>query len=144
MIYTRNENVTLEIRFDCHLRCGHSHRRGHADLLRPARASVLPGVEGFGRRAGPDSVGARPAGVVRPRLAIGAGVMAPRVVVAGGHSAGHIEPTMNFADALRRLEPTAEIIALGAVRGLDTTLIPARGYPLELILAPHDTLIHRP
>ena len=57
----------------------------------------------------------------------------PRVVVAGGHSAGHIEPAMNFADALRRLEPMAEIIALGTVRGLDTTLIPARGYPLELI-----------
>jgi UDP-N-acetylglucosamine:LPS N-acetylglucosamine transferase len=63
----------------------------------------------------------------------GAGVTAPRVVVAGGHSAGHIEPAMNFADALRRLEPTAEITALGTVRGLDTTLIPARGYPLELI-----------
>ncbi|HEY3502128.1 MAG TPA: UDP-N-acetylglucosamine--N-acetylmuramyl-(pentapeptide) pyrophosphoryl-undecaprenol N-acetylglucosamine transferase [Actinocatenispora sp.] len=58
---------------------------------------------------------------------------APRVVVAGGHSAGHIEPTMNFADALRRLAPAAEITALGTVRGLDTTLIPARGYPLELI-----------
>lgn len=56
-----------------------------------------------------------------------------RVVVAGGHSAGHIEPAMNFADALRRLEPSAEITALGTVRGLDTTLIPARGYPLELI-----------
>jgi UDP-N-acetylglucosamine--N-acetylmuramyl-(pentapeptide) pyrophosphoryl-undecaprenol N-acetylglucosamine transferase len=54
-------------------------------------------------------------------------------VVAGGHSAGHIEPAMNFADALRRLEPTAEITALGTVRGLDTTLIPARGYSLELI-----------
>lgn len=40
---------------------------------------------------------------------------------------------MSFADALRRLEPTAEITALGTVRGLDTTLIPARGYPLELI-----------
>jgi UDP-N-acetylglucosamine--N-acetylmuramyl-(pentapeptide) pyrophosphoryl-undecaprenol N-acetylglucosamine transferase len=62
-----------------------------------------------------------------------AGVTAPRVVVAGGHSAGHIEPAMNFADALRRLEPTAEITALGSIRGLDTTLIPARGYPLELI-----------
>ena len=58
---------------------------------------------------------------------------APRVVVAGGHSAGHIEPAMNFADALRRLAPTAEITALGTVRGLDTTVIPARGYPLELI-----------
>lgn len=40
---------------------------------------------------------------------------------------------MNFADALRRMEPTAEITALGTVRGLDTALIPARGYPLELI-----------
>jgi UDP-N-acetylglucosamine--N-acetylmuramyl-(pentapeptide) pyrophosphoryl-undecaprenol N-acetylglucosamine transferase len=60
-------------------------------------------------------------------------VTAPRVVVAGGHSAGHIEPMMNFADALRRLEPAARITALGTVRGLDTTLIPARGYPLELI-----------
>ncbi|SHG61684.1 UDP-N-acetylglucosamine-N-acetylmuramylpentapeptide N-acetylglucosamine transferase [Jatrophihabitans endophyticus] len=58
---------------------------------------------------------------------------APRIVVAGGHSAGHIEPTMNFADAVRRLRPDAEITALGTVRGLDTTLIPARGYPLELI-----------
>jgi UDP-N-acetylglucosamine--N-acetylmuramyl-(pentapeptide) pyrophosphoryl-undecaprenol N-acetylglucosamine transferase len=60
-------------------------------------------------------------------------VTAPRVVVTGGHSAGHIEPAMNFADALRRLEPSAQITALGTVRGLDTTLIPARGYPLELI-----------
>src|SRR4051794_19517378 len=66
----------------------------------------------------------------RPKAQAGPAV---KIVVAGGHSAGHIEPTMNFADAVRRLEPTAEITALGTVRGLDTTLIPARGYPLELI-----------
>lgn len=77
-------------------------------------------------------------------------VTAPRVVVAGGHSAGHIEPAMNFADALRRLAPTAEITALGTVRGLDTTLIPARGYPLELIppaplpRRPGRALLHTP
>lgn len=57
----------------------------------------------------------------------------PRVLVAGGHSAGHIEPAMNLADAIRRLDPSAEITAIGTERGLDTTLIPARGYPLELI-----------
>jgi UDP-N-acetylglucosamine--N-acetylmuramyl-(pentapeptide) pyrophosphoryl-undecaprenol N-acetylglucosamine transferase len=75
----------------------------------------------------------------------GAGVTAPLVVVAGGHSAGHIEATMNFADALCRLQPTAEVTALGTVRGLDTTLIPARGYPLATVtLTPHNTLIHRP
>ncbi|WP_408669060.1 UDP-N-acetylglucosamine--N-acetylmuramyl-(pentapeptide) pyrophosphoryl-undecaprenol N-acetylglucosamine transferase [Jatrophihabitans sp.] len=55
------------------------------------------------------------------------------VVIAGGHSAGHIEPAMNVADAIRDLDPTVLITALGTVRGLDTTLIPARGYPLELI-----------
>ena len=57
----------------------------------------------------------------------------PRVVVAGGGTAGHIEPAMNLADAIRRLEPSAEITALGTVKGLDTTLIPARGYRLELV-----------
>ena len=57
----------------------------------------------------------------------------PRVVVAGGGTAGHIEPAMNLADAVRRLDPTAEITALGTVKGLDTTLIPPRGYPLELV-----------
>jgi UDP-N-acetylglucosamine--N-acetylmuramyl-(pentapeptide) pyrophosphoryl-undecaprenol N-acetylglucosamine transferase len=58
---------------------------------------------------------------------------APSVVVAGGGSAGHIEPAMALADAVRRLHPAARITALGTERGLDTTLIPARGYPLELI-----------
>jgi UDP-N-acetylglucosamine--N-acetylmuramyl-(pentapeptide) pyrophosphoryl-undecaprenol N-acetylglucosamine transferase len=40
---------------------------------------------------------------------------------------------MNLADAVRRLEPDAEITALGTTKGLDTTLIPQRGYPLELV-----------
>jgi UDP-N-acetylglucosamine--N-acetylmuramyl-(pentapeptide) pyrophosphoryl-undecaprenol N-acetylglucosamine transferase len=56
-----------------------------------------------------------------------------RIVVAGGGTAGHIEPAMNLADAVRRLEPSAEITALGTAKGLDTTLIPQRGYPLELV-----------
>ncbi|MDN5857364.1 MAG: undecaprenyldiphospho-muramoylpentapeptide beta-N-acetylglucosaminyltransferase [Pseudonocardia sp.] len=55
------------------------------------------------------------------------------VVVAGGGSAGHIEPTLAVADAVRRLVPDARITALGTEKGLDTTLIPARGYPLVLI-----------
>jgi UDP-N-acetylglucosamine--N-acetylmuramyl-(pentapeptide) pyrophosphoryl-undecaprenol N-acetylglucosamine transferase len=57
----------------------------------------------------------------------------PSVVVAGGGSAGHIEPALALADAVCRLHPGARITALGTERGLDTKLIPARGYPLELI-----------
>ncbi|MGZ4640425.1 MAG: undecaprenyldiphospho-muramoylpentapeptide beta-N-acetylglucosaminyltransferase [Actinomycetes bacterium] len=55
------------------------------------------------------------------------------VVVAGGGSAGHIEPALAFADALRRRVPDAQITALGTERGLDTRIIPARGYDLALI-----------
>ncbi|GLZ47369.1 UDP-N-acetylglucosamine--N-acetylmuramyl-(pentapeptide) pyrophosphoryl-undecaprenol N-acetylglucosamine transferase [Actinomycetospora sp. NBRC 106375] len=58
---------------------------------------------------------------------------APSVVVAGGGSAGHVEPALATADAVRRLRPGARVTALGTERGLDTRLIPARGYPLELI-----------
>ena len=59
--------------------------------------------------------------------------MSLSVVVAGGGSAGHIEPALAFADAVRRLRPDAVVTALGTERGLDTRLIPARGYRLELI-----------
>jgi UDP-N-acetylglucosamine--N-acetylmuramyl-(pentapeptide) pyrophosphoryl-undecaprenol N-acetylglucosamine transferase len=58
------------------------------------------------------------------------------VVLAGGGSAGHIEPALALADALRRRDERTEITCIGTTRGgLDTKLIPARGYPLELIPA---------
>lgn len=59
--------------------------------------------------------------------------MGPCVVVAGGGTAGHIEPALALADAVRRLRPDAHVVALGTERGLEKTLVPARGYPLELI-----------
>jgi UDP-N-acetylglucosamine--N-acetylmuramyl-(pentapeptide) pyrophosphoryl-undecaprenol N-acetylglucosamine transferase len=40
---------------------------------------------------------------------------------------------MAFADALRRRVPAAGVTALGTERGLDTRIIPARGYQLALI-----------
>jgi UDP-N-acetylglucosamine--N-acetylmuramyl-(pentapeptide) pyrophosphoryl-undecaprenol N-acetylglucosamine transferase len=55
------------------------------------------------------------------------------VLVAGGGSAGHVEPALALADAVRRLRPDATVTALGTLRGLETTLVPARGYRLELI-----------
>lgn len=57
------------------------------------------------------------------------------VVVAGGGTAGHIEPALALADAVRRLVPDATVTALGTARGLENTVVPARGYPLELIPA---------
>jgi UDP-N-acetylglucosamine--N-acetylmuramyl-(pentapeptide) pyrophosphoryl-undecaprenol N-acetylglucosamine transferase len=58
-----------------------------------------------------------------------------RVVLAGGGSAGHIEPALATADALRRLDPTVTVTCLGTERGLETRLVPMRGYELALIPA---------
>jgi len=56
-----------------------------------------------------------------------------RVLLAGGGTAGHTSPLLATADALRRRHPDLEITCLGTARGLETTLIPAAGYPLELV-----------
>lgn len=55
------------------------------------------------------------------------------VIVAGGGTAGHIEPALAVADALRRLDDSIRVTALGTERGLETRLVPDRGYRLELI-----------
>jgi len=57
------------------------------------------------------------------------------VVLAGGGTAGHIEPMLAVADALRRADPRVRITCLGTERGLETRLVPLRGYDLELIPA---------
>jgi len=55
------------------------------------------------------------------------------VVVAGGGTAGHVEPALALADAVCRLEPTAQVTALGTATGLEARLVPARGYALALV-----------
>ncbi len=55
------------------------------------------------------------------------------VVLAGGGTAGHIEPMLALADALRRRDGDLRITCLGTERGMETRLVPARGYDLRLI-----------
>lgn len=55
------------------------------------------------------------------------------IVVAGGGTAGHIEPALAVADAIMALAPGARVTALGTPKGLEGRLVPARGYRLEMI-----------
>ena len=57
---------------------------------------------------------------------------APRVLIAGGGTGGHIIPALAIADALRE-RAAAEILFVGTARGLESRLVPAAGYRLELI-----------
>ena len=61
--------------------------------------------------------------------------VARSVVIAGGGTGGHIEPALALADALRRADPDIMITCLGTERGLETRLVPIRGYDLALIPA---------
>jgi UDP-N-acetylglucosamine--N-acetylmuramyl-(pentapeptide) pyrophosphoryl-undecaprenol N-acetylglucosamine transferase len=56
-----------------------------------------------------------------------------RVLLAGGGTAGHTSPLIATADALVRSVPDVEITCLGTERGIETRVIPAAGYRLELI-----------
>ena len=56
-----------------------------------------------------------------------------RVLLAGGGTAGHTSPLLATADALRRRDPDIAITALGTPRGLETRVVPAAGYALELV-----------
>jgi UDP-N-acetylglucosamine--N-acetylmuramyl-(pentapeptide) pyrophosphoryl-undecaprenol N-acetylglucosamine transferase len=58
-----------------------------------------------------------------------------RVVLAGGGTAGHIEPALALADALRQADASIQVTCLGTQRGLETRLVPLRGYELALIPA---------
>jgi UDP-N-acetylglucosamine--N-acetylmuramyl-(pentapeptide) pyrophosphoryl-undecaprenol N-acetylglucosamine transferase len=64
------------------------------------------------------------------------------VLLAAGGTGGHIEPALNVGDALRRLDPTITITVLGSDRGLETTIVPARGY--DLVTVPSVPMPRRP
>jgi UDP-N-acetylglucosamine--N-acetylmuramyl-(pentapeptide) pyrophosphoryl-undecaprenol N-acetylglucosamine transferase len=58
---------------------------------------------------------------------------APRVLFAGGGTGGHLYPALALGEALRRLDPAAEVFFVGARRGVETRVLPEKGVPHALL-----------
>lgn len=52
---------------------------------------------------------------------------APRVVFAGGGTGGHLYPALALAEEFRRRDPAAEVLFVGARRGIEARVLPERG-----------------
>jgi UDP-N-acetylglucosamine--N-acetylmuramyl-(pentapeptide) pyrophosphoryl-undecaprenol N-acetylglucosamine transferase len=63
-------------------------------------------------------------------------------LLAGGGTAGHVNPLLALADKIREHEPDAVILALGTPEGLENRLVPERGY--ELLTVPKLPLPRKP
>lgn len=55
------------------------------------------------------------------------------ILLAGGGTAGHVNPLLAVADALRELDADTEILVVGTREGLEYRLVPERGYELAII-----------
>jgi UDP-N-acetylglucosamine--N-acetylmuramyl-(pentapeptide) pyrophosphoryl-undecaprenol N-acetylglucosamine transferase len=51
-------------------------------------------------------------------------------LLAGGGTAGHVNPLLAVADGLRARDPEADVLVLGTREGLEARLVPQRGYEL--------------
>lgn len=63
-------------------------------------------------------------------------------LLAGGGTAGHVNPLLAVADAIHQSEPDATVLVLGTSEGLESRLVPARGY--ELVIVPRLPFPRRP
>jgi len=63
-------------------------------------------------------------------------------LLAGGGTAGHVNPLLAVADRIRLREPDAVVLVLGTAEGLEARLVPLRGY--ELLTVPRLPFPRRP
>ncbi|HEU0257134.1 MAG TPA: UDP-N-acetylglucosamine--N-acetylmuramyl-(pentapeptide) pyrophosphoryl-undecaprenol N-acetylglucosamine transferase [Microbacteriaceae bacterium] len=54
-------------------------------------------------------------------------------LLAGGGTAGHVNPLLASADRIRERDPEARILVLGTAEGLESRLVPGHGYELAVI-----------
>ncbi|MGM9837143.1 MAG: undecaprenyldiphospho-muramoylpentapeptide beta-N-acetylglucosaminyltransferase [Paludibacteraceae bacterium] len=54
-----------------------------------------------------------------------------RYLISGGGTGGHIFPAVSIANALRELDPQADILFVGAIGRMEMERVPQAGYPIK-------------
>src|SRR5215475_1293546 len=57
--------------------------------------------------------------------------LSKRIIIAGGGTGGHIFPAIAIANALKKIEPTIEILFVGAKGRMEMEKVPQAGYKIE-------------
>jgi len=57
--------------------------------------------------------------------------MSKKIIIAGGGTGGHIFPAIAIANAIRQLQPDAEILFVGAKGKMEMEKVPQAGYEIE-------------
>ena len=56
-----------------------------------------------------------------------------KILLAGGGTAGHINPALAIADYIVKKEADTKVLFVGTKRGLESTLVPQSGYDIEYV-----------
>ncbi len=54
-----------------------------------------------------------------------------KVIISGGGTGGHVFPAIAIADALKKIDPTVDILFVGAQGKLEMEKVPKAGYPIK-------------
>lgn len=58
-----------------------------------------------------------------------------KVIISGGGTGGHVYPAIAIADKIMRKIPDSEVLFVGTRRGMESRLVPERGYGIKYISA---------
>ncbi len=59
--------------------------------------------------------------------------MSARLIIAGGGTGGHLYPGLAVAEALRVIDPQAEVLFVGTLHGIESRIVPQQGLALATI-----------
>ncbi len=57
--------------------------------------------------------------------------MTNKIIIAGGGTGGHIFPAIAIANAIKKQQPTADILFIGAAGKMEMEKVPQAGYPIK-------------